>query len=208
MLNESIVGHRRGVGGGLAFVVCGPSGAGKNSVIERVMESLPGLSFSVSYTTRARRNGEQDSVDYRYITHEEFDRLVNAGEMVEHVTYLGDQYGTSCAQIHAVFAAGSDVILNIDVNGAKKLQESGLDEFSVVYIFLSPSSLEILGRRLRERGTESEEQIESRLEVGAEEMKAMPLFDYLVINDDLKLAVDELRAIIVAERSRVTTPLI
>lgn len=203
MSNDSIVGHRRGVGGGVAFVVCGPSGAGKNSVIERVMDDLPGLAYSVSYTTRARRSGEQDGVDYHYIAHEEFDRLINAGEMVEHVTYLGDQYGTSCAQIHAVFGEGCDVILNIDVNGAKKLKKSGLDEFAVVYIFLSPSSLEILGKRLRERGTESEEQIESRLAVVAEEMRAMPLFDYLVINDNLALAVDELRAIIVAERSRV-----
>jgi len=203
MSSESIAARRRGVGGGLAFVVCGPSGAGKNSVIERVMAILPGLSFSVSYTTRARRAGEVDGRDYHYVSHEAFDALVARGEMVEHVTYLGDAYGTPREQIREVFGRGEDVVLNIDVKGAKRLQSRGLLDFSVIYIFLSPSSLAILGQRLRERGTETPEQIHGRLEVTRQEMEALPLFDYLVINDDLERAVDELRSIIVAERSRI-----
>ena len=198
MSSEAIIEHRRGVGGGLAFVVCGPSGAGKNSVIERVMEVIPG--FSVSFTTRPRRSDEVDGRDYHFITDKQFTELVENDEVVEHVTYLGHKYGTSRAQIKEVFAEGKDVILNIDVNGAKKLMDRGLNDFSIVYVFLTPSSLET---RLRERGTETEKQMQARLAVAAKEMKSMPLFEYLVINDDLDTAVDELRAIVVAERCRI-----
>jgi guanylate kinase len=203
MSSESIVKTRRGVGGGIAFVVCGPSGAGKNSVIERVMEILPGLSYSVSYTTRPRRSNEVNGKDYYYITHQEFDRLVSESEMVEHVTYLGDQYGTSRTQTCEVFSRKKDVILNIDVEGAKALKGSGLLDFSVVYVFLAPSSLAILGERLRTRGTENDKEIRARLTVAAQEIETLPLFDYLVVNDELDVAVDELRSIIVTERSRI-----
>jgi guanylate kinase len=203
MSSESIVKTRRGVGGGIAFVVCGPSGAGKNSVIERAMQILPGLSYSVSYTTRPRRSGEVNGKDYHYITHQEFDRLVSEDEMVEHVTYLGDQYGTARAQICEVFSRKKDVILNIDVEGAKALKGSGLLDFSVVYVFLTPSSLAILGERLRIRGTENDKEIRARLTVAAQEVETLPLFDYLAVNDELDIAVDELRSIIVAERSRI-----
>lgn len=185
------------------MVVCGPSGAGKNSVIERVMKILPGLSFSVSYTTRPQRSGEADGADYHYVSPQEFDQLVASGELVEHVTYLGDQYGTSRAQIEEVFARGEDVILNIDVEGAKTLQQGGLLSCAVVYVFLAPSSLDLLEERLRARATESDKQISARLEVAREEMEALSCFDYLVLNNDIEAAVDELRSIIVAERSRV-----
>jgi len=203
MSSEAISSRRRGAGSGVAFIVCGPSGAGKNSVIERVMEALPGLSYSVSFTTRPRRSDEIDGRDYHFITDQQFEQLVRKGEVVEHVTYLGHQYGTSRGQIKSVFAEGKDVILNIDVQGARKLMEQGLGDFSVVYVFLTPSSLEILGTRLRERGTETDKQIELRLSVAVEEMKSMPLFDYLVINDDLDTAVSELQSIVVAQRCRV-----
>ena len=203
MSSDAISDHRRGVGGGVAFIVCGPSGAGKNSVIERVMELLPGLSYSVSFTTRPRRSDEVDGRDYHFITDELFRDLVDTDQVIEHVTYLGHSYGTSRQQIMEVFAEGKDVILNIDVNGARTLKQSGLSDFSVVYIFLTPSSLEILGERLRERGTETQVQIGSRLEVAGEELKSLPIFDYLVINDDLETAVDELRSIVVSERCRV-----
>lgn len=203
MSSESIAHRRRGIGSGLAFVVCGPSGAGKNSVIERVMQILPGLSYSVSYTTRPQRLGEVDGVDYHYVSRQKFVELLAKGELVEHVTYLGDQYGTSRSQIEEVFTRGEDVILNIDVEGAKTLQKQGLLDFTVVYIFLAPSSLELLEKRLRARGTENEEQIYGRLDVAAKEMAALPLFDYLVLNDDIEVAVEELRSIITAERSRL-----
>jgi guanylate kinase len=144
-----------------------------------------------------------DGADYHYVSRQEFDRLLAAGELVEHVTYLGDQYGTSRAQIEEVFARGEDVILNIDVEGAKTLKHQGLLDFTVVYVFLALSSLDLLEERLRARGTESDEQISARLKVAAKEMEALPFFGYLVLNDHIEAAVDELRAIIVAERSRL-----
>jgi len=203
MSSESIAGLRQGVGRGLAFVVSGPSGAGKNSAIDRLLERVSGLAYSVSYTTRPRRAGEKDGVDYRYVTREEFARLLAQGEFLEHVTYLGDQYGTARSQIRDVFARGQDVILNIDVEGAKTVRGRGLAESSVVFVFFAPASLDQLGQRLRERGTETEEEIEARLRVAACEMTAIPVFDYLVVNERLDAAVDELAAIITAERSRV-----
>ncbi|MCX6096211.1 MAG: guanylate kinase [Candidatus Bipolaricaulota bacterium] len=203
MSSEGIVRLRRGAGRGLAFVVSGPSGAGKNSAIDRVMARVPGLSYSVSYTTRRRRAGETDGVDYRYVSRAEFDRLVACGELLEHVTYLGDEYGTSRAQVKERFAQGKDVVLNIDVEGAKTVRRQGLAEFSVVFIFFAPASLDQLGERLAERGTESEREIAARLEVAAREMEAIVLFDYLVVNEKLDQAVEELASIIVAERSRI-----
>jgi guanylate kinase len=203
MSSEGIVRLRRGAGRGLAFVVSGPSGAGKNSAIDRVMARVPGLSYSVSYTTRPRRAGETDGVDYRYVSRAEFDRLVACGGLLEHVTYLGDEYGTSRAQVKERFAQGKDVVLNIDVEGAKTVRRQGLAEFSVVFIFFAPASLDQLGERLAERGTESEREIAARLEVAAREMEAIVLFDYLVVNEKLDQAVEELASIIVAERSRI-----
>jgi len=121
MSSRKIEESRKGIGSGLAFVVTGPSGAGKNSVIDRVMEELPGLAFSVSYTTRLPREGEIDRVDYIYVSREEFVRMIEEGEFIEHMTYLGDRYGTSRSQIEGIFAEGKDVILNIDVEGATLL---------------------------------------------------------------------------------------
>jgi guanylate kinase len=203
MSNEAITGYRRGIGGGLAFVVSGPSGAGKNSVIDRVMELLPGLSYSVSYTTRPPRPHEVPGRDYHFVSREEFERLIAAGELVEHVQYLGDYYGTGFRQIEEVFAQGKDVILNIDVNGARTLRARGLLRFTVIYVFLAPSSLSRLEERLRVRGTEDEAEIARRLEVAARELEEIPGFDYLVINDEFDRAVDELAGIITAERVRI-----
>lgn len=203
MSSEVIARLRRGAGRGLAFVVSGPSGAGKNSAIDQVMARVPRLSYSVSYTTRPRRAGETDGVDYRYVSRVEFRGLVERGELLEHVTYLGDEYGTSRAKIREVFAQGKDVVLNIDVEGAKTVRRQGLAEFSVIFVFFAPASLDQLGKRLRERGTEGDREIAARLEVAAREMEAIPLFDYLVVNERLDQAVEELASIIVAERSRI-----
>jgi len=203
MLNRSIPTQRRGIGSKIAFVVCGPSGAGKNSVIERVMQVLPALAFSVSYTTRTRRVGEIAGRDYHYISCQEFDHLVAQKELIEHVTYIGDRYGTSFPQVMEVFGQGKDVILNIDVNGARLLRNRESTDFSAVYVFLTTSSLDILKERLQERGTENETQINARLELSIQEMKALPSFDYLVLNDTFNIAVDELQSIIIAERARI-----
>lgn len=202
-MSSDVTACRKGIGHGLAFVVSGPSGAGKTSVINRAMEGIPGLTYSVSYTTRPRRANETDGVDYRFVSREEFARRIESGDFVEHVTYLGDYYGTSRSQIDEAVTGGFDVILNIDVAGAKLVRRSGLGGHAVVYVFLVPSSLERLEERLRARGTESNAQIAARLEVAAREMEAIDAFDYLVVNDDLETAVAELRTVVAAERLRI-----
>jgi len=203
-MSSDVAGRRKGIGGGLTFVVSGPSGAGKNSVINRAMEELADLEYSVSYTTRPRRECEVDGVDYLFVTREEFTRRIETGDFVEHVTYLGDFYGTSRSQIDGMVARGLDVILNIDVEGARLVRHTGLSEHTVVYVFLVPSSLARLEERLRSRGTEGNDEIAARLKVAACEMEALDVFDYLVINDDLETAVAELRSIVEAERLRIT----
>jgi guanylate kinase len=203
-MSSDIKARRKGIGHGLAFVVSGPSGAGKNSVIDRAMRGIPDLRYSVSYTTRSRREHETDGVDYLFVSREEFRRRIESGDFVEHVSYLGDLYGTSRSQIDEVVAQGLDVILNIDVEGARLVRRAGrLADHTVVFIFLVPSSLTRLEERLRARGTESDEQIADRLEAATREMEAMDVFDYLVINDHLETAVDELHAIVTAERLRI-----
>ena len=202
-MSSDLSTHRRGAGSGLVFVVAGPSGAGKNSVIDAVMERLDGLAFSVSYTSRPRREGEVDGENYVYVTGEAFDRLVEEGEFIEHVVYSGHQYGTSRGQIARRLTEGLDVILQIEVQGARRIREDGIAGCRVVHVFLTPSSLDRLGERLRARGTETEEQIARRLAVAADEIRQIEAFEYLVINDDFDRAVDELAGIIVAERARI-----
>ncbi len=204
-MSNSILEARRGVGSGLAFVVTGPSGAGKNSVIDRVMERLPNLVYSISYTSRPPRSCETPGEDYMFVSKEEFSRRIEAGDFLEHVTYLDDHYGTSRSQIEAFIKHGNDVILNIEVKGARTLQELDLPGIRVVYIFLTPSSLTELEIRLRKRNTEDDAKIQRRLHVAREEMKELPRFDYLVINDALDRAIDELASIILAERTRIRT---
>jgi len=194
---------RRGTGSGIAFVVTGPSGAGKTSVINRVMDALPALAFSVSHTTRARREGESAGADYVFVGEDEFERLVLAGEFVEHTVYSGNRYGTTRGQLDEAFTRGNDIILNVEVEGATRLREIGLPGHPIVFVFLAPSTLDRLAERLRARGTESEAKIAERIAVAAREMAALDSFDYLVLNDDLDGAVDELSSIITAERLRI-----
>ena len=203
MSNDRLLLTRRGSGSGVGFVVTGPSGAGKTSVINQVMEQLPDLVFSVSHTTRSKREQEVDGIDYVFVTEDEFARLVEAGEFVEHTIYSGARYGTTRTQLETAFDHGNDVILNVEVEGAKSLRRSGFGEHPIVYVFLAPSTLARLAERLRARGTELDAEIEERIAVAAQEMEEAGSFDYLVINDCLEEAVRELRSIIIAERLRI-----
>lgn len=202
-MSNSLIESRKGTGNGLAFVVTGPSGAGKNSVIDLVMAKLPGLVYSVSYTSRAKRPSEVDGEDYVFVSEQQFLQRIEAGDFLEHVTYLDDHYGTSRSQIEDFIAQGLDVILNVEVEGAKTLQKTDLRDTKAIYIFLAPSSMKELEARLRKRNTEEELKILRRLEVAKREMLDLPCFDFLVINDDLDTAVLELASVIVAERIRV-----
>ncbi len=203
MSSDDLTPLRRGIGHGLAFVVSGPSGAGKNTAISALIARVPGLVYSVSHTTRAPRPGERDGVDYYFVSEETFATLAAAGEFVEHAVYLGDRYGTSKAEMARLTARGLDVVLNVDVQGAITLRRVGVPGVVLAFVFFAPPSLAQLGERLRARGSESEAEIAERLRAVAREMKSLGIFDYLVLNGDLATAVEELRAIVMAERLRV-----
>ena len=181
------------------MIVSGPSGAGKSTIISRVSQARDDIRFSVSATTRAPREGERDGVDYFFKTREEFWEMVKAGAFLEHAEYVGNSYGTPAAPVDGNLAAGFNVILDIEVQGAAQVMEKRPDAVSV---FLCPPSLEELERRLRGRGTDSEEKIRERLTTAHREYSQAGKYTYIIINDDADTAARELDAIITAERCR------
>jgi len=187
---------------GIAFVITGPSGAGKTSVIKRLLELDRKLAFSVSATTRPRRPGEVHGRDYFFISREEFVRLREEGRLLEWTEFQGHLYGTPREQVVERLREGRDVIIDVEVNGALAIASSRLP-FPVVLVFLVPPSWEELERRIRARGTESPEALAERMRIAREEAREIPRFHYLVVNDLLERAVDELWAIIKAERRRI-----
>jgi guanylate kinase len=187
-------------GHGLLFIVSAPSGAGKTTLIEQLVEQTPSLQMSRSYTSRTARQGEADGVDYNFVTRERFEAMIAADEFLEWADVFGNLYGTRAVDTEATLAAGDDVVLVIDVQGARKVRCLGLETSTV---FVMPPSLEVLERRLRGRSKDSEEAIQRRLEVARDEVEAFVEYDYIVLNDELTAAVDRLRAIVLAERARL-----
>lgn len=185
---------------GRLFVVSAPSGTGKTTLLKRVMHRLPGLAFSVSHTTRAPRPGEKDGVDYHFIAPAQFLEMIDRDLFLEHAKVHANLYGTSWAAIKQQLAVGIDVILDIDVQGAAIVRRSG--GLEATHIFISPPSLVELERRLRGRGTESEEMIAVRLDNARIEIGAISDYEYLIINDQLDATADLFASIIVAERAR------
>ncbi len=185
---------------GKLFILSAPSGAGKTTLLKRVMADLPGLAFSVSHTTRLPRAGEVDGVDYHFVSRDQFEAMRDQGVFLEWAEVHGNLYGTSRPAVLAQLATGLDVILDIDVQGAAILRESAA--IPAASLFISPPSLSELERRLRGRETDSEETILLRLRNARKEMPAAVDYEYLIINDRLEQAVDTLRAIVIAERSR------
>jgi guanylate kinase len=181
------------------FVITGPSGVGKGTLIRGLMERLGGranLQLSVSATTREPRPGERDGVDYHFLTREEFDRRVGAGEFVEHADYAGRSYGTLRSELEERVRAGAPVVLEIEVQGARQVRRSLPD---AVQVFIAPPSLDALRTRLIGRGTDDPEEVERRLRVAAEELTAQPEFAHVVINDRLQDALEQLTAVVAAE---------
>jgi guanylate kinase len=185
---------------GLLFIVSAPSGTGKTTLVERLVQVVPKLRMSRSYTCRPARPGETDGIDYNFISRSRFEQMVRAGEFLEYADVFGNYYGTCAADTEATLASGQDLVLVIDVQGARQVRNRGLD---TVGVFVLPPSASVLEQRLRGRSKDSEEQIRRRLQVAAEEVVECTTYKYVVVNDQLELAVDRLRAIVLAERARM-----
>ena len=175
------------------FVITGPSGVGKGTLIRTLRERVPELELSVSATTRAPRPGEQDGVDYHFLDDADFERRVEAGEFVEHAVYSGRRYGTLRRELERRTAAGHPVVLEIEVQGARQVRTT-LPE--AVQVFIASPSLDALRTRLVGRGTDDEEQVAARLRVAEQELAAQHEFGHVVTNDRLEDAADELVAIV------------
>ncbi|MEM7247109.1 MAG: guanylate kinase [Acidobacteriota bacterium] len=183
---------------GSLLVVTAPSGAGKTTVLSRLRELQPELCFSVSATTREPREGERDGVDYHFLDRASFEQRIAASEFLEHAEVHGRLYGTLRTETEDRLTDGLDVLLDIDVQGAAQVRETG---FPARFVFLLPPSREELERRLRGRGTETEEVVLRRLQAARSEMEEATRFDDLVVNDDVETAARAMQAIVLARRS-------
>ena len=178
------------------FVITGPSGVGKGTLIADLLRRLPELELSVSATTRPPREGEIDGRDYHFLTAEDFDRRVEAGEFLEFATYSGNRYGTLRSEIERRLEAGRSVVLEIEVQGARQVRAAMPES---VQIFIAPPEPAALRRRLRERGKDSAEAIDARLAVAAQELAAKDEFAHQVVNDELDRAAAGLERVVRAE---------
>ena len=191
---------RSSPGRGLLFIVSAPSGAGKTTLVERLVEHTPNLKMSRSYTSRAARDGEADGVDYNFVSRSRFEEMIAAGEFLEWADVFGNLYGTRGADTERLLVSGRDVVLVIDVQGARKVREHGI---SATRVFVMPPSLAVLEERLRGRSKDPEAAIQRRLAVARDEVASFAEYDFVVVNDELTAAVDRLRSIVVAERARL-----
>ena len=187
---------------GQLIVLSGPSGVGKSTVIAELFAQRSNIYFSVSYTTRQPRVGEQDGVNYNFVSWEEFERMIADDELLEYAEYVDNYYGTSMKLIQEKLDAGIDVLLDIEVQGAAKVRARCPD---ALFIFIIPPSFEELSRRLHRRNTDSEEVIAGRLAKARQEFREIPKYDYLVINDKVANAVHEIEAILTAAECRVSS---
>lgn len=184
---------------GLLFIVSAPSGAGKTTLVEHLVQILPHLRMSRSYTSRPARPGERDGVDYHFISRAQFEEMITAGAFLEWADVFGNLYGTAAADTTALMSTGQDVVMVIDVQGARQVKAHGIDHTS---IFVLPPSFPVLERRLRGRSKDSEEQMQRRLATARAEVPSYVEYDYVVVNDQLEPTVVRLQEIIAAERSR------
>jgi guanylate kinase len=178
---------------GRLFVIAAPSGAGKTSLVRALMEREPSLRFSISYTTRPQRPTETHGRDYFFVTHEQFQAMVEQGQFLEHARVFDNHYGTARKPVEAALAAGQDLILEIDWQGAQQIRRA-LPE--CVSIFILPPSREELERRLRGRGTDADDVIQRRLRDAAADMTHWQEFEHVVVNDDFARALDDLLGVV------------
>lgn len=186
---------------GLLFVVSAPSGTGKTTVVDRLVERAPRLTRSLSYTCRPPRAGETDGVDYNFVSRPRFEAMVREDAFLEWADIFGNLYGTGRHDTERALAAGADLVLVIDVQGARQVRQRLADR--AVEIFVLPPSFDVLASRLRSRNKDTEEAITRRLATASREVGAVDEYDYVVINDDLDRCVSEIEAIVTAERARL-----
>lgn len=185
--------------GWLTLILASPSGAGKTTLKNRLLAEFPGLRFSVSHTTRQRRAHEQDGREYHFTDRERFEAMIERGEFAEHAEVFGNLYGTSLGELRPTQPAHFGVILDLDVQGVRQILAR---QPGVVAAFVLPPSFDELGRRLRARADEPESSVQRRLAEARAEVEHYAMFDYLIVNDDLERAYEQLRAVVVAERTR------
>lgn len=186
----------------LFFVVSGPSGVGKTTLIKRLVERDQNLGYTVSHTTRDPRPGEKNGQDYYFVEKPEFREIEQGGGFIETAEVFGEYYGTSRAAIKQSLAEGNcDIVMDIDVQGAAQIRQQ--KQFPAIFVFIGPPSIKTLRQRFQARNSEDRQQQEIRMEVAREELEHVYEFDYLVINDDLESALRNFQSVIVAERLRV-----
>jgi guanylate kinase len=185
---------------GLLFVVSAPSGTGKTTVVERLVQRVPDLAMSRSYTSRAIRAGEAHGIDYNFISRVRFEEMVAADSFLEWADVFGNLYGTCAEDAERDLAAGRDLVLVIDVQGARQVRQRCA---GTVGVFVLPPSFAVLEQRLRGRSADTEEAMQRRLQTARDEVTAFSEYDYVVVNDELEACVDRMRAIVLAERARL-----
>ncbi len=190
------IAQRRGV----LYVISGPSGVGKGTIVKELVARQPELKLSISVTTRQPRPGEVEGVSYYFRQPAEFQRMVEAGELLEYAQFGKNFYGTPRHFVEAQLALGHDVVLEIDIKGAIQVKERIPNG---VYVFVLPPTMQELEARLRKRQTEAAEAMRHRLQIAVDELNYLPLYDYQLVNDDLELAVRKVQAVIMAEHCRV-----
>ena len=184
---------------GLLFVISAPSGTGKTTLVERLVQILPNLKMSRSYTSRPRRDGERAGLDYNFVSRAQFEAMIGANAFLEWADVFGNLYGTAREDSERELAAGRDLVLVIDVQGARQVRSRGAQTIGV---FVLPPSFDALEQRLRGRSKDSDEAIRKRLATARREVRSVAEYEYVIVNDELESCVDRLRAIVLAERAR------
>ncbi len=185
---------------GTLIIISGPSGSGKDTVLQKLFQKMPELKFSISSVSRPMRTSEVEGEKYNFVTREKFEDMINNDQLLEYNVYLGNYYGTPREPVDTCIKNGGEIVLEVDVNGAANVRKNCKDSFS---IFIMPPSLEVLKARLTGRGTETPEVVEERLTQAISEIKRSNEYDYIVVNDVLNECVNEVFGIIRAERCRV-----